>query len=89
MYGDGDAEELVGEAMKGRRDEVFLVSKVVPSHAGRDVPLSTAMGPPSASCRTWRTSQVRRSRATNGTRRVVEVMVLRGSSSGGLVTGST
>ncbi len=33
MYGDGRAEELVGEAIAGRRDEVFLVSKVLPSHA--------------------------------------------------------
>ena len=36
MYGDGDAEELVGEAIAGRRDEVFLVSKVLPSNASRD-----------------------------------------------------
>jgi diketogulonate reductase-like aldo/keto reductase len=35
MYGDGAAEELVGEAIAGRRDEVFLVSKVLPSHASR------------------------------------------------------
>jgi diketogulonate reductase-like aldo/keto reductase len=34
MYGDGDAETLVGEAIRGRRDEVFLVSKVLPSNAG-------------------------------------------------------
>ncbi|WP_026146220.1 aldo/keto reductase [Nocardioides sp. Iso805N] len=33
MYGDGAAEALVGEAIAGRRDEVFLVSKVLPSHA--------------------------------------------------------
>ena len=33
MYGDGAAEVLVGEAIAGRRDEVFLVSKVLPSHA--------------------------------------------------------
>ncbi len=33
MYGDGRAEELVGEAISGRRDEVFLVSKVLPSNA--------------------------------------------------------
>lgn len=33
MYGSGSAEELVGEAIRGRRDEVFLVSKVLPSHA--------------------------------------------------------
>jgi diketogulonate reductase-like aldo/keto reductase len=33
MYGDGATEELVGEAIAGRRDEVFLVSKVLPHHA--------------------------------------------------------
>jgi diketogulonate reductase-like aldo/keto reductase len=33
MYGDGRAEELVGDAVEGRRDQVFLVSKVLPSHA--------------------------------------------------------
>jgi len=33
MYGNGEAETLVGEAIAGRRDEVFLVSKVLPSHA--------------------------------------------------------
>jgi diketogulonate reductase-like aldo/keto reductase len=35
MYGNGRSEDLVGEAIAGRRDEVFLVSKVVPSHASR------------------------------------------------------
>jgi diketogulonate reductase-like aldo/keto reductase len=35
MYGNGAAEELVGEAVAGRRDEVFLVSKVLPSNATR------------------------------------------------------
>lgn len=35
MYGSGAAEELVGEAISGRRDEVFLVSKVLPQHASR------------------------------------------------------
>jgi diketogulonate reductase-like aldo/keto reductase len=33
MYGDGAAEVLVGEAIAGRRDQVFLVSKVLPNHA--------------------------------------------------------
>ncbi len=33
MYGDGRAEELVAEAIAGRRHEVFLASKVLPSHA--------------------------------------------------------
>jgi diketogulonate reductase-like aldo/keto reductase len=35
MYGDGAAETVVGEAMAGRRDEVFLVSKVLPHNASR------------------------------------------------------
>ncbi|MGQ0663611.1 MAG: aldo/keto reductase [Pseudomonadota bacterium] len=35
MYGEGQAEEVVGEAIKGRRDEVFVVSKVYPHNAGR------------------------------------------------------
>jgi diketogulonate reductase-like aldo/keto reductase len=36
MYGDGAAEKLVGEAIAGRRDQVFLVSKVLPQHATRE-----------------------------------------------------
>ena len=35
MYADGSSEELVGEAISGRRDEVFLVTKVLPSNASR------------------------------------------------------
>ncbi len=35
MYGEGGAEEVVAEAIRGRRDEVFLVSKFYPHHAGR------------------------------------------------------
>ena len=35
MYGSGAAEEIVGEAITGRRNEVFLVSKVLPSNASR------------------------------------------------------
>ena len=35
MYGNGAAEQIVGEAIAGRREEVFLVSKVVPQHASR------------------------------------------------------
>ncbi len=40
MYGEGRAEELVGEAMAGRRDEVFLVSKFYPKkrHRSRSNP---------------------------------------------------
>lgn len=35
MYAEGGAEELVGEAIAGRRDEIFLVSKVMPQNASR------------------------------------------------------
>ncbi len=35
MYGEGAAETLVGEAIAGRRDELFLVSKVYPQNASR------------------------------------------------------
>ena len=35
MYGDGAAEEAIGEAIAGRRDDVFLVSKVLPQNASR------------------------------------------------------
>jgi len=35
MYGGGGAEQVVGEAIAGRRDEVFLVSKVLPQNATR------------------------------------------------------
>jgi diketogulonate reductase-like aldo/keto reductase len=35
MYADGQAEEIVAEAVAGRRDEVFIVSKVLPSNATR------------------------------------------------------
>ncbi len=35
MYADGGAENIVGAAIAGRRDEVFLVSKVLPEHATR------------------------------------------------------
>ncbi len=36
MYGDGAAERLVGEAIAGRRADVFLISKVLPQHATRE-----------------------------------------------------
>ncbi|APR87446.1 Oxidoreductase, aldo/keto reductase family protein [Minicystis rosea] len=35
MYGEGAVERIVGEAIAGRRDEVFLVTKVLPSNASR------------------------------------------------------
>ena len=35
MYGDGAAERVVGEAIAGRREEAFIVSKVLPHNASR------------------------------------------------------
>jgi len=35
MYGEGKAEEIVGEAMGRLRDEIYLVSKVYPHNASR------------------------------------------------------
>ena len=47
MYGDGRSEELIAEAIAGRRDEVFLVSKVYPHNA-------SAKGAPAACERSLR-----------------------------------
>jgi diketogulonate reductase-like aldo/keto reductase len=44
MYGDGAAEELVADAIEGRRDEVFLVSKVLPSNATRHGTIAACEG---------------------------------------------
>ena len=41
MYGEGGAEEVVAEAIRGRRDQVFVVSKFYPYHAAR-APLARA-----------------------------------------------
>jgi diketogulonate reductase-like aldo/keto reductase len=35
MYGNGGAEELVAEAVAGRRDQCFIVSKVLPENSTR------------------------------------------------------
>jgi diketogulonate reductase-like aldo/keto reductase len=35
MYGDGRSESLIGRAIQGRRDTVYLVSKVLPTNANR------------------------------------------------------
>ncbi len=35
MYADGEAEDVVGEVITGRRDDVFIVSKVLPFNASR------------------------------------------------------
>lgn len=36
MYAEGGAEEVVGQAIAGRRDKVFVVSKVYPHNASRN-----------------------------------------------------
>ena len=36
MYADGESERLVGEAITGRRESVFLVSKAYPQNASRN-----------------------------------------------------
>jgi diketogulonate reductase-like aldo/keto reductase len=40
MYGSGGAEQVVGEAIAGRRDATYLVSKVLPSNASRQRTIS-------------------------------------------------
>lgn len=35
MYGSGASEQIVGKAIEGRRDELFVVSKILPSNATR------------------------------------------------------
>jgi diketogulonate reductase-like aldo/keto reductase len=44
MYADGAAEELVGAAVLGRRDDAFLVSKVLPRHATRHGTIAACEG---------------------------------------------
>jgi len=44
MYGDGRAEQLVADAISGRRDEVFLASKVLPSNASYEGTLKACEG---------------------------------------------
>jgi diketogulonate reductase-like aldo/keto reductase len=44
MYGDGATETLVGRAIAGRRDGVFLVSKVMPHHATFDGTIAACEG---------------------------------------------
>jgi diketogulonate reductase-like aldo/keto reductase len=42
MYASGRAEEIVGEVIRGRRDQVFVTSKVLPENASRDGTLRAA-----------------------------------------------
>ncbi len=44
LYGEGRTEELVGEAIAGRRDQVFIVSKVLPHNASRQGTLKACAG---------------------------------------------
>jgi diketogulonate reductase-like aldo/keto reductase len=44
MYGSGIVEQVVAEAIAGRRDEVFLVSKVLPEHASRNGTIAACEG---------------------------------------------
>lgn len=44
MYGEGKAEELIGEAIAGRRDQAFLVSKVYPHNASRKGTIAACEG---------------------------------------------
>jgi diketogulonate reductase-like aldo/keto reductase len=43
-YANGDTEILVGEAIAGRRDEVFLVTKAWPHHATREGTVQACQG---------------------------------------------
>ena len=44
MYGDGKAEELVGEALRGIREQAFIVSKVLPHHATTEGTIRACQG---------------------------------------------
>src|SRR6202042_3797488 len=44
MYGSGAAERLIGQAIAGRRDEVYLVSKVLPQNASRRTTIKACEG---------------------------------------------
>ena len=46
MYGQGKSESLVGEAIDGIRDDVFLVSTVLPSNAGRRAAIAAVRAEP-------------------------------------------
>ncbi len=51
MYADGGAEEVVGQAIRGLRDRVVLVSKVYPWHAGKDGRCTAPVKTACAGCR--------------------------------------
>ena len=50
MYGDGRSEEVVGQAIAGQSDRVFVLTKVYPHNASRKVmPAAYAVGAPARS----------------------------------------
>jgi diketogulonate reductase-like aldo/keto reductase len=51
MYGAGEAERIVADALGSRRDEVFLVSKVLPGNASRSGTLAAGAEPEAAAHR--------------------------------------
>jgi diketogulonate reductase-like aldo/keto reductase len=44
MYGDGVAEEIVGDAIAGRRDGLFIISKVLPENSSRKDTIAACEG---------------------------------------------
>ena len=58
MYGDGRSEELVGEAIAGRRDEVFLVTKVLPENAAHNASRKGAAAACERSLKRLRTDRI-------------------------------
>ena len=43
IYGSGRSEELIAPVIAGRRDEIFLVSKIWPTHAGSEASIEAAL----------------------------------------------
>ena len=44
LYGNGESERIIGEALSGVRDKIFLVSKVQPGHASRKGVIAACAG---------------------------------------------
>ncbi|HET7608514.1 MAG TPA: aldo/keto reductase [Gammaproteobacteria bacterium] len=44
MYGNGRSEELIAQVVAGRRDQVYIVSKVLPQNAGRSDAIAACEG---------------------------------------------
>jgi diketogulonate reductase-like aldo/keto reductase len=58
MYGDGRSEELIAEAIAGRRDEAFLVSKVLPENAAHNASLKGVAAACERSLRRLKTDRI-------------------------------